>query len=71
MVTFDEDEHFAFVPSSNRVFTALIGDMVLPGSISNTSYSHYSILRTIENGLGLGSLGRQDLVAPPIAGIWR
>jgi hypothetical protein len=71
VVTFDEGEHFALLPSTNRVFTVLVGDAVAAGSISNAAYSHYSLLRTIEDGLGVGTLGRNDGAAAPFTGIWR
>ena len=71
IVTFDEDKSMPFFPSSNRVFTVLFGDAVVPGSTSGTTYTHYSILRTIEETLGLGSLNHQDAAAVQITGIWR
>lgn len=71
VVTFDEAEHFFLWPSSNRVFTVAVGDQVLPGSTSNAPYTHYSILRTVEEALGIGTLGREDATAASITGIWR
>ncbi|MBI4923161.1 MAG: hypothetical protein HY834_15570 [Devosia nanyangense] len=65
VVTFDEADH------GNGVFTVLFGDMVQPGSVSDTAYDHYSLLRTIEDGFGLGSLGRNDAAATPIAGVFK
>ena len=71
VVTFDEAEHFFLWPSSNRVLTVAVGDAVLPGSTSNAPYTHYSILRTVEDALGIGTLGREDASAAAITGIWR
>ena len=71
IVTFDEDKHLALLPSSNRVFTVLVGDAVAAGSISNAACSHYSLLRTIEDALGVGTLGQNDRAAAPVTGIWR
>jgi acid phosphatase len=71
VVTFDEDEHFLLLPSSNHVLTVAVGDGVLPGSQSNAPYTHYSILRLVEDGLGCGTLGREDANAAAITGIWR
>ena len=52
VVTFDEANNS---DPTNRVFTALIGDSVLSGSVCKTAYNHYSLLRTIEDGFRLGS----------------
>ena len=68
VITFDEAEDN---DPSNRVFTALIGDSVLSGSVSKTAYNHYSLLRTIEDGFRLGTLGRNDASAFSIVGVWR
>lgn len=67
VITFDEDDKST---SENRVYTALYGPAVAPGSVSDAGYTHYSLLRTIEDGLKLGTLGRNDASAPPITGIW-
>ena len=67
VVTFDEGEHDA----SNKVFTAFFGAGVKPGSVSDTEYSHYSLLRTVEDALGLGTLGENDEKATSIGGIWQ
>ena len=71
VVTFDEAEHFFLRPSSNHILTVLVGDGVLPGSQSKGAYTHYSILRTVEDGLGTGTLDREDTNAAAITGIWR
>ena len=73
VVTFDEDEYFVRngVMVNNHVYTALAGDSVAPGGTSGELYDHYSLLRTIEDGLGLGTLGRSDEQAAPIAGVWK
>lgn len=66
VVTFDEGRYF----SSNQVYTILVGPKVKPGITSKTRYTHYSLLRTIEEALGLGSLGRGDRSAQVIGDIW-
>ena len=65
VVIFDEADH------GNRVYAALYGDMVQARSVSGVTYNHYSLLRTIEDGLGLGSLGRKDATASPIEGVFK
>lgn len=42
------------------------GDVLKRGNDS-TQYNHYSLLRTVEDNWGLGSLGRHDATATPIA----
>jgi len=59
VVTWDEDDYLSF----NHIYTALIGDMVTPGTQDGTSYNHYSLLRTIEDNFELGNLGRNDAKA--------
>jgi hypothetical protein len=67
VVTFDEGAH----GGPNHIYTVLHGPGVVPGSRSSSRYDHYSLLRTIEDVLGLGTLGQQDAAAPAIAGVWR
>ena len=71
IVTFDEGRSTLFSPFSNRVLTILIGDSISAGVISDKPYKHYSLLRLIEDGFGLGSLSRKDADATPIIGIWK
>jgi phosphatidylinositol-3-phosphatase len=47
-----------------------LGSLVRPHSYSRGAISHYGLLRTIEEGLGLPLLG-QSARASPITGIWR
>ncbi len=68
VITFDEDDNST---ATNHIYTALYGDSVVGGSVSKGSYTHYSLLRTIEDTLGLGTLGQNDLSASPVTGIWR
>jgi phospholipase C len=73
VITFDEDDFFlrAGVMVDNHIYAALAGDMVAPGATSDAAYDHYSLLRTVEDGLGLGTLGQNDAQATPIAGVWK
>lgn len=66
-VTFDEDD----MTGDNRIYTALYGASVAPSSGSNAPLTHYSLLRTIEDALGLATLGKNDASAAPISGVWR
>ncbi|MFL5813422.1 MAG: alkaline phosphatase family protein [Bdellovibrionia bacterium] len=65
IVTFDEGSQ------ANQVYTVLYGDAVIPGSTSSQATGHYGLLATIEQYLGLGSLGQADATAQPITGIWK
>jgi hypothetical protein len=65
IVTFDEGDQ------GDQIYTVLYGDSVVPGSTSSQTSGHYSLLATIEQILGLGSLGQGDSTAQPITGIWK
>lgn len=66
VVTFDESAS----KTDARVLTILAGGGAAAGASSGASYDHYSLLKTIENGLGLGDLGRKDSSAVAIDGVW-
>lgn len=40
-----------------RTGTVLVSPFLAPGTLNNTGYNHYSLLRTIENTFGLAPLG--------------
>jgi len=40
-----------------RTGTVLVSPFLTPGTLNNTGYNHYSLLRTIENTFGLAPLG--------------
>jgi hypothetical protein len=72
VITFDESEG----NSDNRISTILLGDMVKdsrqqdPNALARP-YSHYSLLRTIEDNFGLEPLTSNDRKAAPITDIWK
>jgi acid phosphatase len=66
VVTFDESLPHA----DNHAYTALLGDMVKPGTVEADRYDHYSLLRTIEENFGLGTLHRNDLTANWFRFLW-
>ena len=68
VVTFDEADKD---DGTNHIYTSLWGQNVRPGSTSAAHYDHYSLLRTVEDMLGLGRLGRGDATAAPIVGVWK
>ena len=66
-VTFDEGEGNV---SGGRIPTLVLGPLVRSGARSSQLVTHYGVLRTIEDGLGLPRLGASAR-ARPITGIWR
>lgn len=69
VVTFDEDA--SYIEGDNHIYAALVGDMVRPGATTNEFFTHFSLLRTVEDAFGLGDLGRNDAKADHIDGVWR
>lgn len=72
IVTFDESGG----NDDNRVYTVFLGDMVkdksqLDAAVLGKRYTHYSVLRTIEDNFGLAPLTANDRDADPITGIWK
>jgi len=72
VVTFDESGG----NEDNRIFTLFLGDMVKEASqqdpaVLNRRYTHYSVLRTIEDNFGLEPLTANDRAASPITDIWK
>ncbi len=66
IVTFDEDG-YDFQHPAQRVATLVVGSrFVKKGYVSSVRYTHYSLLRTIEAALGLGSLTGNDFWASPV-----
>jgi YVTN family beta-propeller protein len=66
IITFDEDG-YDFEHPSQRVATLLIGSAgVRQGYVSHRRYTHYSLLRTIEGALGLGTLTANDSYAAAV-----
>jgi phosphatidylinositol-3-phosphatase len=61
------DEAYA---AGNGVPALALGPLVRPGSHFRPAMTHYSLLRTIEDGLGLPRLGRSAHVGP-VTGIWK
>ncbi len=65
IITFDEDG-YDFERPAQRVPTVMLASSGLrAGYTSTVRYTHYSLLRTIEAALGLGSLTPNDLWAQP------
>ncbi len=72
IVTFDESDHNA----DNRIYTLFLGEMVKEASeqdpkVLGRHYTHYNVLRTIEDNFGLEPLAEGDRDASPITDIWK
>ncbi|WP_052489427.1 alkaline phosphatase family protein [Streptomyces sp. 150FB] len=65
LLTFDEDNSL----SGNKITTVLYGQPVKAGSSSSTKYTHYNVLRTLEDMYGTSHAG-QAAGASDITGIW-
>jgi YVTN family beta-propeller protein len=70
IITFDEDAQDYQHPAQ-RVATIVLGSHgVRQGYVSPVRYTHYSLLRTMEAALGLGTLTDNDLYAQPLNDIF-
>jgi acid phosphatase len=67
VVTFDESQDHE---KSNHIYTVLLGDMVKRGPVDK-AYSHYNVLKVIEDNFGLPSFHAGDRDAENISGIWK
>ena len=72
IVTFDESGG----NRDNRIYTVFLGDMVKSASQQDPAalgrlYTHYSVLRTVEDNFGLEPLTANDRNASPITDVWK
>ena len=65
LVTFDEDNSL----SGNKIATVFYGQPVKAGSSTATKYTHYNVLRTLEDMYGTSHAGNAASAAD-ITGIW-
>jgi phosphatidylinositol-3-phosphatase len=64
MITWDEDDDTG---GANQVATLVIAKSVPAGYTSSASYTHYSLLKTVEQAWGLSALTANDANASPMA----
>jgi acid phosphatase len=64
------DEGATNLGGGGHVPALVLGPLVRPGAESAAPLDHYSLLRTVEDGLGLRRLGHSTQ-ATPIRGIWK
>ncbi len=67
IITFDESSHNL----DNKIYMLMWGAGIKAGSTSDDKYDHYSMLKTIEDNLGLGSLNQNDSSASLIENVWK
>jgi len=67
VVTWDEDDYH----HDNRVLTIFAGSAARQGVASGTRYTHYSLLRTIEDAFGVSPLNENDGSASPMSDMLR
>ncbi|MBC7539437.1 MAG: hypothetical protein H7281_11495 [Bacteriovorax sp.] len=68
IITFDES---GLLSPKNQIYTVLLGANVKAGSENAQLMSHPALLKMIEDEFGIGDLGREDLTAQVITGIWK
>ena len=62
VITFDEAYPYY---DPYEIYTLLIGDMLQAGTTRTEPYNHFSLLRSVEENFGLGTLKRNDAAATP------
>jgi acid phosphatase len=65
VLTYDEDDH----SSDNHILTVFAGPLVRPGSISARRITHYTLVRTLCDGLGIPPFG-EAVAEKPITDVW-
>ena len=81
IVTWDEDsskytwpanpsQKIVTSPPQNHIATILVGSMIKAGTTNDQTYTHYDLLRTIEDMYKMPLLGNSDK-AKDIVGIWQ
>jgi hypothetical protein len=68
VITYDEGGFSS--GTENRIYTLFIGAGVRPGSSTETCINHYGILGTLESIFETGNLGRKDVGANQVSGVW-
>lgn len=65
VITFDEadydaNEYDTNYDGPNQIYTVLLGDMIEPGTVIDTPFNHYSLMKTIERNFGTDTLEKND-----------
>lgn len=75
VVTFDEADYDADgydtnYDGPNQIYTVLLGDMIKPGTVIDTPYNHYNLIRTVQENFQLDSLKKNDYGANWFRFLW-
>ncbi|WP_420572722.1 alkaline phosphatase family protein [Kordia sp.] len=75
VVTFDEADYDADgydtnYDGPNQIYTVLLGDMIKPGTVVDTPYNHYNLIRTVQENFSLNSLKKNDYGANFFRFLW-
>lgn len=75
VVTFDEADYDADgydtnYDGPNQIYTVLLGDMIQPGTVIDTPYNHYNLIRTVQKNFQLDSLHKNDYGANWFRFLW-
>ena len=68
IVTYDESD---LSSAKNEIYTVAIGAQIAAGSQNSQTLNHPALLKMIEDEFKIGNLGKDDLSAPIISGIWK
>lgn len=71
VMMFDENGTWRDDPTNNQIYVSFVGPNVKRGERIDTHYTHYNLLRTLEDYFKTGTLGKNDATADPITGFWR
>jgi hypothetical protein len=66
--TFDES---SLLEPTNRIYTSFYGEGIRPNSSTAEKYTHYNLLRTIEDNFALEPMTSNDKNAKAVTGIWK
>jgi hypothetical protein len=67
VIIFDE----SFQSADNNVYAVLLGDMIIANTVQSEHYTHFSLLRTVEENFQLDSLNRMDITARWFRFLWQ
>ena len=75
VITFDEADYDAEgydtnYDGPNQVYAVLLGDMIEPGTVIDTPFNHYSLIKTVERAFGTSNLGKNDQDANWLRFLW-
>jgi hypothetical protein len=71
LIVITYDEWGDATPKNHRVAFAALGPQVRPGIYRGGPFSHYSLLRTLEDGFGVRQHLRRAAQARPVSQIWK